>query len=264
MWLRNVKKDVIEKNITIKEDHSHLYDSVDILKSENNIFVIKNDDILFSNNDVFMYAQMISHISLCSHPKVKNILIVGYNNAILKEISKYDDIENIDIIDDNEDMKNIFCNIFSDNISYEKDDKVNFSIKQLSDIQDKKYDVIIQNNIIDDKNFYKDISSLLENDGIFISKSKAYNDDKNLQKSQMLNMHDYFKIIMPCNFVMPSLFSSLNSLIFASNKFHPTADIILNKADLLDDNDYYNADLHKASFVLPTYINKEYKNITKN
>jgi spermidine synthase len=42
-----------------------------------------------------------------------------------------------------------------------------------------------------------------------------------------------------------------NTSILASKKYHPTADLNLQRADLLDGLDYYSAEIQLASFVFP-------------
>ena len=54
-----------------------------------------------------------------------------------------------------------------------------------------------------------------------------------------------------------------NTLIFASKKFHPQAQIILQVSDLLPDCKYYNTELHNASFIHPQYITKAITGIAK-
>ena len=59
-------------------------------------------------------------------------------------------------------------------------------------------------------------------------------------------------------YVQPFGFSTLASetplfrgLLFASRRYHPTADLKLQKADMLEGLSYYSADMHTAAFVLP-------------
>ena len=42
-----------------------------------------------------------------------------------------------------------------------------------------------------------------------------------------------------------------NTSILASKKYHPTADLNLQRADLLDGLDYYSSEIQLASFVFP-------------
>ena len=61
---------------------------------------------------------------------------------------------------------------------------------------------------------------------------------------------------------MPYSFNH-NTLIFASKKYHPQAEIVLQVSDLLPDCQYYTTEMQNASFVHPAYITKEITGIAK-
>ena len=54
-----------------------------------------------------------------------------------------------------------------------------------------------------------------------------------------------------------------NTSILASKKYHPTADLVLQRADLLDDLQYYSSEIHKAVFVFPAAEHKALTGIAK-
>ena len=54
-----------------------------------------------------------------------------------------------------------------------------------------------------------------------------------------------------------------NTSIIASKRYHPTADINLQRADLLDGLNYYSAEIHNASFVFPAGEHKALTGIAK-
>jgi spermidine synthase len=51
-------------------------------------------------------------------------------------------------------------------------------------------------------------------------------------------------------------------MVIASKKYHPQADIILDRSDFIEAS-YYNTELHNASFVFPNYIQKPLTGIAK-
>jgi spermidine synthase len=63
---------------------------------------------------------------------------------------------------------------------------------------------------------------------------------------------------------MPYNLGNCSTALLASKEYHPTADIILQRADMLDSLDYYNCDVHVGSFAMGNYIRKEYLGIIKN
>ena len=69
---------------------------------------------------------------------------------------------------------------------------------------------------------------------------------------------------MPFRFEVSSENRELFTATFATKKYHPTADIILQKSDLLEGLEYYNSDIHKSSFILPNYLKESLKILIKN
>ena len=61
---------------------------------------------------------------------------------------------------------------------------------------------------------------------------------------------------------MPYRFGHQASII-ASKKYHPTADLNLQRADFLDDLEYYSSEIHIASFVFPAKQHKRFNRYCK-
>lgn len=111
------------------------------------------------------------------------------------------------------------------------------------------FDIIVIDEFINEEIFAK-ANIALKSDGIMISRTM----DSRV-KDDLTQFDGRFRIVMP--------FHHLN-FIFASNFYHPTADIILQKSDLLDELYYYNTEIHLAEFALPTKMKLYLKNQLKN
>jgi len=178
----------------------------------------------------FIYNEMMTHVPLCTHKEPKSVLIISDNvDELEKEIQKHDNI-NLDIL---------AC-----------------GIDEISKAQDNSYDVVIcEDNI--DAFVATHINRVLKDDGLVVTKHPSL-DDVETNKSLMQTLGNYFKIIMPYNI------GNCSTAFLASKEYHPTADIILQRADMLDNLNYYNCDVHVASFAMGNYIRKEYLGIIKN
>ncbi len=178
----------------------------------------------------FIYPEMMTHIALCTNKDPKNVLIISNNAELLtKEIQKHENISS-DIVD---------CNL-----------------NNLQNLNDNNYDVVIcemDANIT----LLKQIDRLLKDDGQLVLNSIDLNEVKK-NKALMQLLGYFFKVIMPYN-----LGNSQRALL-SSKEYHPTADIILQRADMLDSLNYYNCDIHIAAFAMPNYIRKEYLGFIKN
>jgi spermidine synthase len=178
----------------------------------------------------FVYPEMMVHVPLCVNKDPKNVLIVSENAELLaEEIQKHDAIG----------FEIIGCDL-----------------DLLRALKDATYDVVI-NEMSGDAVVLAHINRVLKEDGQLVTTHPSLDQfDKNSALMQILG--NYFKVIMPYNL------GTGETAILASKAYHPTADIILQRADMIDNLEYYNCDIHPASFAMPNYIKKQYLGIIKN
>ena len=171
-------------------------------------------------------SEMLAHIGLCSHPNIKKLLLINSNEELIREINKHKDIE----------ITTIDSDIYN----------------QLSIKESNSFDIVIANSLkeMKDITIYIQIGRILNSKGIFVMEiDKNYYGDIEEIREILKIAREPFIIAMPFSY-------EKNSAIFCSKKYHPTADLILQKSDLLEDLEYYNSDIHLASFTLPTAIKK--------
>ena len=177
-----------------------------------------------------IYSEMMVHVPLCTNKDPQNILVISQSADFLaKELLKHGDI-NVRVIE--------------------------YSLDAISNLEDSSTDIIICEMDFDTI-FLAQINRVLKDDGQ-ISMIHPALDNTSENKTIMKSLSNYFKIIMPYNL------GDGSTAILASKEYHPTADINLHRADMLDNNQYYNCDIHLASFAMPNYIRKEYLGIIKN
>ncbi|SFV75251.1 Spermidine synthase [hydrothermal vent metagenome] len=179
-----------------------------------------------------IYAEMMVHVPLCTNKDPHDILILSNEGAnLLSEIEKHNDDIKATILD--------------------------ATLERLREGEDGAYDVIICEIQNADSAVIAHINRTLKADGLVVMQHPLLKDVK-ANKTLMQELGKYFKIIMPYN-----LGNGATALL-ASKEYHPTADIILQRSDLLDNLNVYNCDLHIASFAMPNYIRKEYLGIIRN
>lgn len=113
-------------------------------------------------------------------------------------------------------------------------------------LNNEKFDVIIS---FEQTVNFKQIFDLLKEGGIFcktVSKSA---------EEELLEASKYYRIAIPYHNM---------ELLFLSNKYHPTADLILDKSDFLECCEYYNSEIHLASFAIYQKAKQLLKDIIKN
>ncbi len=177
------------------------------------------------DNKNFAYDEMMTHIPLCSHNNIKKVLIVG-------EISEEFEIE----IDKHKIEEVVYTN------------ELNI---------DDTFDIILYNKQVKSQEELILLDRLLEpSKGILCTQSIGVRKDIESFKENLKLIANRFWITMPFSF-------GHTTLIFASKKFHPQANIVLQVSDMLEDCNYYNTELHNAAFVFPTYITKALTGIAK-
>jgi len=169
------------------------------------------------------HNEMMIHIPLCTHKDPKKVLVVGKIDDHFKtEIAKH-----------------------AVEVSY--NDELNI---------DSQFDIIIYNKKTIDQLILASIDrSLNQEDGLFVCLSKSFNKDEEKIIEDLKLIGSKFWIAMPFRF-------GHKTAILGSKKYHPQADIILDKSDFID-GQYYNTELQNASFVYPSYIQNALTGIAK-
>jgi len=178
----------------------------------------------------FIYPEMMVHVPVCTSKVPKNVLIISDNATLLSaQMSKHNEMDS---------------NVIAANLD------------TIRNVEDSSVDVVICEMSADDT-VVAHINRILKDDGQLSIVHDSL-DETESNKTLMQALGRYFKIIMPFNL------GNGSTALLASKEYHPTADIILQRSDMLDGLDYYNCDIHIAAFAMPNYIRKEYLGIIRN
>lgn len=188
---------------------------------------LRNKEILMKE---FIYNEMMVHVGVCTNKNPENVLIISENAAgFVAEMQKHDGIS---------------CDVISENINL------------LRDAKDAAYDVVIS-EMDTDAAVLAHYNRVLKVDGLLVTSIPSL-DETQANKQIMEVLGKYTKVIMPFHVGGDKL------SLLASKEYHPTADIILHRTDMLDGLEYYNCDVHVGSFAMGNHIRKEYLGIIKN
>jgi spermidine synthase len=249
------------------------YQKIEIYESDElgNILVIDNE-IAMTQKDAPSYYEMIAQVPVCTHREPQKVLILGGGlGGSAREILRHEDIS-IDVVELDEEIVNVSKKYFGTLSSSLENDNVKLTISNgmdfISDSEDKSYDIIIvdvfshnsQYKELFEPTFYAQANRVLKDNGLLVTQGGSYREDIQNHKELLTNAGSNFWIAMPYNY---EFMGRINNFILASKKYHPTADIILQRADLIDDLHYYNSDIQRSSFIMPTYINKALLGIAK-
>jgi spermidine synthase len=261
----------LKEAIRVKEK---LYEStggdqkIEVYKSEElgNILVIDKKAVM-SQKDGHIYHEMLSHVPICTHKKPKRVLLLGGGNGgVAHELMRHSDLE-VDMVEISQEVIDVSKKYFKE---YHPTNRVKLFIKDgvefVERADEATYDVVIVDSDYEKfytKEFIAKLHKILKDDGVMATQGGSYMLDMAHHKELLKNIGESFYIVMPYRYEMLCYPAGVWNFILASKKYHPTADVILQRVDLIDGLKYYNCDIHQAAFALPSLVSKELRGFAK-
>lgn len=181
----------------------------------------------------FIYPEMMVHVPMCTHKNPQSVLVLSNDADALKgELARYRDVD----------------------VAYAPASDLLGSLRNAAD---SSADIVMIDTLCEDSAALAHANRVLKEDGLCVMRHPGLDDTAaNTNLIQILG--NYFKIIMPYHV------GEGTTLLLCSKEYHPTADLILQRSDLLEGHRYYNCDIHVAAFAMPQYIRKNYLGIIRN
>ncbi len=228
--------------------------------------------VMCTEKDEFHYHEMISHPAIFAHGNVKNVLVIGGGDGgTVREVLKHGSVEKVTMVEIDGAVVEASIKCLP-TLSYAFDHpKLNLLIEDgLAYVKNSAkgiYDLIIVDGSdpigpaegLFTEKFYKDCYDALNEDGILVAQGE----------SPLFNEEVFAEL----NAAFKKLFGERNTRTLLFNvATYPTglwcfqtackSDLDITKADedfvdkkVIDYKlKYYNADIHRASFVLPNYV----------
>ena len=266
----NVKFSIrVDKHLKSAESE---YQRIDIFESQEFGKILTLDGYLMvTEKDEYIYHEMITHIPMAVNPDIKNILVIGAGDGgTVRELTRYNHVENIDMVEIDEMVVEICREYLPQTASRLSDPRVHIFYQDgLRFVRSKEneYDLIIVDSTdpfgvgegLFTKEFYGNCYKALKDDGILVNQHEStfYASYSNSMKRAHSRIKSTFPIALVYQAHIPTYPSGHWLFGFASKKYDPVADL---KADAWNQlgiyTRYYNTDLHRGCFALPTYINE--------
>ena len=222
--------------------------------------------------DHFYYSEMLSHIPIITHGKVKRVLIIGGGDgAIAHEVLKHNSIKEVFICEIDQDVINLSLKYLKKiNFGSLKNPKVKIIIEDASQFIKKNnfknyFDLIIADRpdpIGPGKNlfkikFYKDIKNVLSNNGIAVFQNGVPFFQKKELKDTMKHLKSTFNYSGVYLTVVPTYIGGYMALTWSSNAIDISKKLNLDKHSKVINKlktEYYTKEIHYTSFILPKWI----------
>ena len=246
------------------------YQKIDVFDSpEFGRVLTSNGSVIFTDQEEFVYDEMVVHVPMAVHPNVTRVLVLGGGDGgVARELAHYNEIEIIDVVEPDKMFVDVSRKFFPNNavglddvrvrIHYE--DGLRF-LRKCSD----QYDLII-NDATDPlgheaglftKEFYGNCFKALHEDGIMVYQhgSPFFDEDEESCRSMHRKAYRSFPINRVYQAHIPTCAAGYWLFGFASKKYHPLKDFDAERWDARGIKTwYYTTHLHRGAFMLPKYV----------
>ena len=273
LWFSDYHTDDVKLDIKIaKQLFSEQTDfqRIDVFDSkEFGCFICCDGTIVFSEKDEFVYDEMIVHVPMAVHPHVRKVLVIGGGDGgVARELTHYEEIEEIDVVETDHAFIDVCRDFFPDNACGLDDSRVTvFNADGLRFLRSQfdEYDLIISDAIdplghaagLFTKEFYGNCFRALKEDGIMVYQhgSPFYDEDEETCRAMHRKASHSFPISRVYQAHIPTCPSGYWLFGFASKKYHPLKDFDAQKwLERGIKTWYYSEHLHKGAFMLPRYV----------
>lgn len=246
------------------------FQKIDVFNSaEFGRFLTLDGFLMVTEKDEFIYHDMITHIPLAVNPNIKKVLVIGAGDGgTIRELTRYTHIEKIDMVEIDKLVVDVCKEHLGQTACKLEDPRVNIFFEdglKFVRTRQNEYDLIIVDSTdpfgpgegLFTKEFYGNCFNALSEDGILVNQHESpyYETDA----LAMQKAHQKLKKIFPITTVyqahIPTYPSGHWLFGFASKKLDPIDHLKDEQWNALGlYTKYYNTDLHKGAFALPTYV----------
>ena len=249
------------------------YQHIDVIQTKAHGRMLLNDGIvMLSEKDEFVYHEMMAHVPLFVHPKPENVLIIGGGDGgVATEVFRHKSVKHCTLVEIDQMVIDVAQKYFQ-NISMSfKSPKLQLRVQdgvQFVKTTDQKFDVALVDSTdpfgpakgLFNEAFYKNIFSLLKEDGLLVVQAESPFFEIETQKYILKSLGAMFPFIYLYNYSNTVYPGGLWSFAFASKKHHPLVDFQKEKwGQVRWDLSYYNKGIHLAAFSQPEFVKKELK-----
>ena len=253
------------------------FQRIDVFESpEFGRFLVLDGYMMMTEKDEFIYHEMITHVPMAVHPKVKDVLVIGAGDGgVIRELTQYNEIEHIDMVEIDALVVEV-CKKYLPKTACRLDDPrrtVHYE-DGLRFVRTKKraYDLIIVDSTdpfgpgegLFTREFYGNCYKALREDGILVNQHESpyYSEDALACQRTHKNIVQSFPVSKVYQAHIPTYPSGHWLFGFASKKYHPLRNLDETRWNMRGiTTRYYTTTLHKGAFYIPAYVEELLKNV---
>ena len=224
--------------------------------------------IMVTQHDNFAYHEMMVHVPMNVHPCPKRVLIVGGGDGgALKEVLKYDSVEEVVLCEIDAEVIVSSQKYFPEFRKSFLDKRTQIVIRDAAEYvkqQKNAFDVICVDSsdpvgpaeVLFRKEFYTNMYKALTADGIVTSQSESMYYHRDFISKLFKQNREIYKFVDYYYTIIPTYPSGTIGFSFCSKKYKPLDNLDNKRIKKLKKLQYYNQDIHKASFMHPEFFKK--------
>lgn len=279
-WLTDMKKDVA-LSIRLRQQalwqQQSPFQMVEVYDTTAYGKMMTLDQVMtYSERDESAYHEMIVHVPvMAAKGKIKKVLVIGGGDGgTVRELLKHESIESIVMVEIDKVVIEVAQRFFPNLADIFQHPKLALVIEDgrnyIARIPDACFDLVIVDATdstdprkeLFTNNFYENVHRVLSEDGILITQSESpYGNvsvfKDNFQAFRSLFGEEKVYCYLTC---LPTYSGSLWSFSFSSKgAIHPFENMNRQRIQTFlkqEDLQYYNADIHRAAFALPNFVQK--------
>ena len=227
--------------------------------------------IMMTEKDEFIYHEMISHVPMAVHPAIRKILVIGGGDGgVLRELCRYPGVEEITLVEIDP-MAVEVSRRFLPTVSVSFDDPRVTIVHEDGLRYVRRYQGVFDLILVDStdpfgpgeslftREFYSNCRHALKEDGILVNQHEGpyFKNDAEEAAAIYKKTSALFPIAAVYQAHIPTYPAGHWLFGFMSNHYHPLRDLDPGRWESLGiETRYYNTDLHKGAFALPTYVRR--------
>ncbi len=243
------------------------FQKVDVLKTEGyGVMLFLDGLVMLSERDEFIYHDMISHVPLYVHPRPKRVLIIGGGDGgTAREVLRHEDVAQCHMVEIDGMVVEVSKRYIPKTAVGFEHPRLKLTIgdgvRHMAET-DERYDVVIIDSTdpigpakpLFGETFYRNVFRVLADDGIVVAQGESSHYELEAQRTVLSSMGKVFPKVSLYNYCNLTYPGGLWSFVYASKGLCPLAD--LDGARIKQQNldlSYYNEDIHRAAFALPSF-----------
>lgn len=232
-------------------------------------FLTLDGIMMLTERDEFIYHEMITHPAMAVNPDIKTVLIIGAGDGgAARELIKYPTIEHIDVVEIDQRVVEVSREYFPQTACGFDDPRVHLHFQDgLKFVRrtENAYDLIVVDStdpfgpgeVLFTREFYGNCYRALTEQGILINQHESpfYREDAKAMGAAHRRLAQVFPVSCVYQAHIPTYPSGHWLFGFSSKTRRPVTDLKAEEWNALGlTTRYYNTDLHRGAFALPTYV----------